>query len=242
MSKSLKGIETIRRENTLKLMEQHGLSRGDFATQSGISYVQLGHYIGKNPTKNIGNKIAEKIEEFFKKPKNWLDYEHNDEMFSSDDKSFIKDGLNESKKVKVNRIDVKASCGNGYLNLDDPEIIETYEFTESYLRSRGLNTNGEGLVIIDAEGQSMEPTIPDKTPLLINRLENSFNELSTGKVYVFLVNGSVICKRIFINLDGSLTLRSDNPDKTTYPDQIVTKDKFDEFNVIGRLKTALVAF
>lgn len=148
----------------------------------------------------------------------------------------------EPKKVKVHRIDVKASCGEGYLNLDNPKIIETYEFTESYLRSRGLNTNGEGLVIIDADGKSMEPTIPDKTPLLINRFESSFNELSTGKVYVFLVNGSIICKRIFINLDGSLTLRSDNPDKTTYPDQIVSKDKFSEFNVIGRLKTALVEF
>ena len=88
----------------------------------------------------------------------------------------------------------------------------------------------------------MAPSIPDDTPLLVNTKEKDFNSLITGKVYVFCANGSVVCKRVFINLDGTLVLHSDNPDKGTYPDQVVTKEMFDDFSIIGRLKTALVDF
>ncbi len=142
MNNVLKGIETIRRENTIKLMELHGLSRGDFAEQSGISYAQLGHYIGKNPTKNIGNKIAEKIETFFNKPKNWLDYEHeeNGEILTGQ-------GEPEPSATLLNKTiqmwekgdtppdgmiaiefltDITASLGNGYINDEYGEKSELW--------------------------------------------------------------------------------------------------------------------
>ena len=65
MSKVFSGIEVIRRENTKRLMDASGLTRRQFADQSDINYSLLGHYIGKNPSKAIGDEIAQKIEVFF---------------------------------------------------------------------------------------------------------------------------------------------------------------------------------
>lgn len=144
--------------------------------------------------------------------------------------------------AKIPILDARAMCGSGSYNDDNPEILGFHEFPEEYLRSKGLPVNGDGVYIISSDGDSMAPTIPDKTPLLVNTKEKDFDSLVTGKVYVFCANGSVVCKRVFINLDSTIVLRSDNPDKTTYPDQVVTRNVFDDFSVIGRLKTALVDF
>lgn len=144
--------------------------------------------------------------------------------------------------VKIPILDARAKCGHGAYNDDNPSILGYHDFPEDYLKYKGLPLDGKGLVIIKGDGDSMAPTIPDDTPLLINTREKDFDSLVTGKVYVFCANGSVICKRVFINLDGTLVLRSDNSDKETYPDQVVTKEIFDDFSIIGRLKTALVDF
>jgi len=144
--------------------------------------------------------------------------------------------------VKIPILDARAKCGPGAYNDDNPAILGFHEFPEEYLRSKGLPLDGDGLYIINGDGDSMAPSIPDKTPLLVNTKEKDFDSLITGKVYVFCANGSVVCKRVFINLDGTIVLHSDNPDKNTYPDQVVDRKVFDDFSVIGRLKTALVDF
>ena len=78
MGKVFSGIEVVRRDNTRKLMNDSGLTRRQFAEKAGINYALLGHYIGKNPSKAIGDEIAHKIEQFFNKPMNWLDHEHDE--------------------------------------------------------------------------------------------------------------------------------------------------------------------
>ena len=70
---SLMQIHEIRLKNTRDLMKKSGLSRTDFAEKVGLSYNLLSQYIGKNPTKNIGDETALKIEEAFGKPKGFLD-------------------------------------------------------------------------------------------------------------------------------------------------------------------------
>lgn len=152
------------------------------------------------------------------------------------------DNDNPYNLVKIPILDARATCGPGAYNDDNPEILGFHEFPEEYLRSKGLPVDGDGVYIISSDGDSMAPTIPDKTPLLVNTKEKDFDSLITGKVYVFCANGSVVCKRVFINLDGTIVLRSDNTDKSTYPDQVVNRKVFDDFSVIGRLKTALVDF
>lgn len=69
----LKTIHEIRLANTRKLMKESGLSRSEFADKIEMAYGLLSQYIGKNPTKNIGDETALKIEEAFNKPRGYLD-------------------------------------------------------------------------------------------------------------------------------------------------------------------------
>ena len=85
-------------------------------------------------------------------------------------------------------------------------------------------------------GDSMGYTIPDETMMLVNRKECHFENMISKEVYTFNADGEMICKRAFKNLDGSITLVSDNTDKTRCPDQIVDKDKFNHFNIFGRVR------
>lgn len=43
-------------------------------------------------------------------------------------------------------------------------------------------------------------------------------------------------KRSFKNLDGTVTLVSDNKDKARYPDQIIDRKTFNNFNLFGRVR------
>lgn len=139
-------------------------------------------------------------------------------------------------------LDAKAACGPGALNEDIPEILGRYEISEEFLQKLGLPSDGKGLVLLDSDGDSMMPSIPSDTPLLINTLEKCFDALVNGKVYVFCANGAIICKRIYRNLDGTIKLHSDNPNKDLYPDQDVNEELFNTFEVVGRLKFAFVEF
>ncbi len=191
----------------------------------------------RNGRSSFGENAARNLEEKLGLPHRY--FEPDSELAASVNHDV---SLNPYNLVKIPILDARAMCGSGAYNDDNPEILGFHEFPEEYLRSKGLPVNGDGVYIISSDGDSMAPTIPDKTPLLVNTKEKDFDSLITGKVYVFCANGSVVCKRVFINLDGTIVLRSDNPDKSTYPDQVVTRNVFDDFSVIGRLKTALVDF
>lgn len=77
MSYTYKDIAEIRRENIKSIIQELKLSRQEFAQLVEISYPLLGHYIGKNPIKKIGDDIARKIELMTNKPVNWLDNNHS---------------------------------------------------------------------------------------------------------------------------------------------------------------------
>lgn len=89
----LKTIHEIRLGNSRKLMKDSGLNRTEFAEKIDMSYNLLSQYVGKNPTKNIGDDTAEKIEKAFNKPKGFLD--------QSDSESLLKMG-------SFNKIDIEA--------------------------------------------------------------------------------------------------------------------------------------
>ena len=151
-------------------------------------------------------------------------------------------GDDNSPLISIPYLDARAACGPGAFNADTPDILGRYEISEDFLIRLGLPSDGRGLILIDSNGDSMAPSIPSDTPLLINTLEKCFNTLVNGKVYVFCANGAIICKRIYRNLDGTIKLHSDNSNKDLYPDQDVSEDLFNTFEVIGRLKFAFVEF
>lgn len=58
------------------ISEQEG-GRGAFALKLSMSYPLVSNYIGKNPSKQIGSKLARKIENVYNLPHGWMDKEHS---------------------------------------------------------------------------------------------------------------------------------------------------------------------
>lgn len=69
----MRNISEIRRSNVRQIIQDRKMTRSEFAEKVGIAYSQLAQYIGENPTKNIGNSVAQRIEKSLGLSENWLD-------------------------------------------------------------------------------------------------------------------------------------------------------------------------
>ena len=136
--------------------------------------------------------------------------------------------------VKVDYWDIKASCGEGYVNDDFPAAHTEYLSVE-FLRENDLPTDGKGVIVMHACNDSMGYTIPNASLMIVNTNDREFDNFVNKKIYVFKVDGEMICKRAIKNLDGTVVLKSDNTDKEAYPDQVVTRDTFSQFELFGRV-------
>lgn len=145
-------------------------------------------------------------------------------------------GKSDYKLVEVPYRDLKASCGGGYINLEHPEQKGMIAFTVEFLRENDLPVDGKGLMLMHSCGDSMGYTVPHGTLMLVNTNESEYDNFISNKIYVFNADGESICKRAFKNLDGTVTLVSDNADKSRYPDQIIDKDKFVDFKLEARVR------
>ncbi|OCS19754.1 helix-turn-helix domain-containing protein [Campylobacter fetus] len=106
--------------------------------------------------------------------------------------------------------DTYASAGSGIINYDETPIIMSFDinFLRVFLKITGSLNN---LHIINAKGDSMEPTINGGELLYINPYENEQSVIS-GCIYVINYDGDIFVKRVDKNpVTKSLTLISDNP-------------------------------
>lgn len=136
--------------------------------------------------------------------------------------------------VKIEYLDIKASCGSGYANEDFPTAHSEYLSVE-FLRDNDLPIDGKGVIVMHSCNDSMGYTIPNASLIIVNTNNREFDNFVNNKIYVFSVDGEMICKRAIKNLDGTVLLKSDNPDKQTYPDQLITRDTFGHFDLFGRV-------
>lgn len=137
--------------------------------------------------------------------------------------------------VRIKYLDIKASCGAGYANEDYP-AAHTHMFTVEFLRENNLPIDGTGLVLMHACSDSMGYTIPHGSLMLVDTNEKGFDNFINNKVYVFKADSEMICKRAIRNLNGTVVLKSDNTDKTLYPDQTIDRETFSQFEMFGRVR------
>lgn len=159
-----------------------------------------------------------------------------DNVSAPSDEYIVIGGKSDYPLIDISYIDLAGSCGGGYANGDHPEQKGMLGFTVEFLRENDLPISGNGLLLMHACGESMGYTIPHGTMLLVNTKENTYDSFISGKIYIFNAEGEMICKRAFKNLDGTVTLVSDNPDKSRYPDQIINKTTFSNFNLFARVR------
>lgn len=126
----------------------------------------------------------------------------------------------------VPRYDVAASAGAGRLIVSE-EVAEMMPFRQDWLRNLGIPPLRAGLMT--ADGDSMEPTIPDRALMLVNLADQM---LRHGGIFVLVRHDSLIVKRVEI-LNHRISLISDNP---IYEREHILNDEIDQLHVAGRVR------
>ncbi len=125
------------------------------------------------------------------------------------------------------RYDVTASAGGGSL-IDGEHIKDKLSFNTKWLDRLGLNLSNAAL--LNANGDSMEPTIKDGSVLLIKLNET---EIKDGSIYVIQISGQTFVKRLKRDLRG-IKIISDNPN---YEQQFLTYAELEDnpMTIAGRV-------
>ncbi|GAB4384940.1 XRE family transcriptional regulator [Albidovulum sp.] len=122
--------------------------------------------------------------------------------------------------------EVRASAGPGAAPVS--ELADgVMSFDPAFLRAKGANPGN--CVVIWATGDSMMPTIPDGSALIVDRSQNS---IANGIISVIGVGEDLLVKRIRRRLDGLIELISDNP---AYAPEILGPDALAQLRVVGRV-------
>lgn len=129
----------------------------------------------------------------------------------------------------VPRYEVRAGAGGGVAQVEMPPNLSGFiAFRTEWLRRLGVNpATAETLF---ATGDSMEPTIRDGDLLLLDR---AVDRVVDNGIYVLVVGGLILLKRIQSRRDGSLVLKSDNQH---YDDEVVPVDEVHDLKIEGRIR------
>lgn len=129
--------------------------------------------------------------------------------------------------ILVPRYDVAASMGNGAV-IHSEQVVDHLAFRAEWVRTE-LGTNPNNLVLISAIGDSMEPTLRAGDLLLIDR---SGAGVKQDAIYAFATNGELRVKRMQLKIDGSVVVKSDNPQ---YDAEVLAADDVAALRIVGRV-------
>jgi len=132
--------------------------------------------------------------------------------------------------VELPRLRVVAGAGPGRIAVPDgdEEPEQFLAAKASWLRSIGVNpARAEALTAV---GDSMEPTIRDGDVLLVDR---GVDRVVDNGIYVVVVAGAVVVKRLTLRTNGALVLRSDNE---RHAEEVVPPSEVHDLVIEGRVR------
>lgn len=146
---------------------------------------------GKKYKKNIADKLVSDIEQAFNLPRGWLDGLSTDNQLS--DLNINQDN-NGKNGVKIDVLDISASCGNGIITEREfASVLRSIEFTPDYAAKLFGRRSTEYIKVITAKGDSMTPTIKSGANIFVDTKINYFDG---DGVYVFVFDNEIYIKRI----------------------------------------------
>ncbi|AEQ50791.1 Phage repressor protein C, contains Cro/C1-type HTH and peptisase s24 domains [Pelagibacterium halotolerans] len=211
---------------------------------TGFSYDEV---IDRIIEKNPGNTEGELAKALGIAPNTWTAYKRGERSFGLNEIAEICDTLGvdaewlllgakpasgplaveEPGFSLIPRYSVSASAGTGLVALEE-RPLDQLAFRTDWLRDIGLNPAFCGL--IKSAGDSMLPTIPDGAQLLVDLTPGQ--QLRSGYLYVVVLEGDLLVKRLNRRIDGTIELISDNP---LYPKEIVDAQQLDRLTIPGRV-------
>lgn len=111
-------------------------------------------------------------------------------------------------EIRIAHYDVQGAMGNGKLVHDFPEMFRDVTVSQQHLKELGVKYQDPAhLKLITGDGQSMEPTIQDKDPLIADA---SIREFTGDGIYAFVWQGLFYIKRLQIKDSDHFKMISDN--------------------------------
>ncbi|ORL52855.1 S24 family peptidase [Pseudomonas putida] len=122
-------------------------------------------------------------------------------------------------EVRIAHYDIRAAMGGGQLPHDYPEMLKDIRVSPSHLREIGVEFEEHyHLKVVTGWGQSMEPTIKHRDPLIVNI---SVREFVGDGVYLFVWDDLLYIKRLQVADEEHYEMISDNP---RHKDRLIRRD------------------
>jgi phage repressor protein C with HTH and peptisase S24 domain len=184
-----------------------------FATRIGLQHGTVSKVLNAGGSIAPRLDIAAKIAEGAGVTIDWLVYGRGDAPSADPD------------VLKIPRYDVQLAAGAGSWN-EGRRQVEDMTVTRSFLEQLGRQ-NATGLTILQARGDSMEPTIMDRGFMVVDEtVSQPFDD-----VFAFVLAGEARVKRLRRLTDG-LMLISDNP---AYPQETLKTTDMKRLQLIGQV-------
>ena len=122
-------------------------------------------------------------------------------------------------EVRIAHYDIRAAMGGGQLPHDYPEMLKDIRVSPSHLREIGVEFEEHyHLKVVTGWGQSMEPTIKHRDPLIVNI---NVREFVGDGIYLFVWDDLLYIKRLQVADEEHFEMISDNP---RHKDRLIRRD------------------
>ncbi len=223
----------IRRMNLRSLISEYaskGINKAIFAERAGLNPAQLSQISGDNPSRNIGDVIARRIEVSLGLTNGWLDNIHQSNLTETINKdNYLLKSISDKDTdhaYRIDQLEMEYSCGGGRLNNDYPDVVKAVELEPEHAKRLFGGRNANALRIVTAVGDSMRGTIDPGSLVIVDITTTKF--ISDG-IYAFRFGEAMHIKRLQL-LGDRLLVISDNK---AYDKWEINSDNEDQFQING---------
>lgn len=184
-----------------------------FCERAGISISVLNKYLAANEGLNPSVDVVVRICEATRSSIDWLVLGNGDSPEARHD------------IVDVPVYDIKLAAGNGAIAFEE-SLKGSRPFTRDELKAIG-RLSAEGLAVVEADGDSMEPIISDGASVLIDRNDQRLRE----GIFAFRLGDNLRIKRLrHFGLNGVEAISANQ----LYPPEQFDGPIMQHFQIIGR--------
>lgn len=193
------------------------------ARAAGVSRGSIDNWRGGSVDPSLTNILA--VSEAVGLSAEWL-FSGSGPMLASEVRRSDSVARSATPIMEVPRYNAAASAGHGAF-VKYAEKLDYIPFTADFMFKRLGRLKTDGLIIVDAAGDSMEPTIGDGDLIMIDTDKKQL----TAAIYAFTFEDSFYVKRLN-NLPDAIKATSDNKE---YDPFIIEREQMNRVDILGRV-------